>query len=436
MFNPTKNIALEPTWQKIYYVGRILVFICFFLIILYFTKNTFFPSEKFALNFNNQKIEESLLGFEDASSSEKIFSAYSKDNFSFANFKITAQKNQPDLTNEEVLLRKTYSAFAYPLSDQLAIFPDRTLLQNNNDFFLVSNGKMRKFSSLKILEALGYSQDNFQKITDEEISYMEKGEEITETENYPDNSLFLIDGTYFELLTGVLRPFVSERAFLSYCEKNQALLKDNNFLKKYSVDQDHPIGFSNGTLLSFDIGVFLVEEGKVVPFNNPETFLALGYNWDDIIPANEEEIGLYQRDKVFSISRPHPSGTIFQDQDSGKYYLILGKEKKEIRGENIQRIYLKRKPVLANEKSLDFNISCKLEKKLWPLNSYGCQMPTATLEKITGKDYQFKLATDSSVDISKVNIIFSREINWLNMRDIFSDIKQRLLGSYGYGEEN
>ncbi|MFA6159619.1 MAG: hypothetical protein WC678_00825 [Parcubacteria group bacterium] len=434
MFNPTKNIVLEPVWQKIYFVGRVAILIFFLLVVLYFLKNTLFPSEKFALDFNNQKIEESLLGYEDVSSLEKIFSAYSKDNFSFANFKITAKKNQPNLTDKEVLLRKTYSAFAYPLSDQLATFPDRTLLQNNNDFFLVSNGKIRKFSSFKTLEALGYSQDNFQKITDEEIGYMEKGEEITDTQNYPDNSLFLIDGTYYELLVGALRPFVSEKAFLSHCEKNQALVKDDDFLKKYSINQDNLIGFANGTLLSFDIGVFLVEEGKVVPFNNPETFLALGYNWDDIISANEEEIGLYQRDKVFSISRPHPSGTVFQDQDSGKYYLISGKDKKEIRGENIQRIYLKRKPVLVNEKSLSFDISCKLEKKLWPFNSYGCQMPTATLEKITGKDYQFKLNSNSTFEISQVNIIFSREINWLNMRDIFSDIKQRLLGSYGYGE--
>ena len=291
---------------------------------------------------------------------------------------------------------------------------------------------MRKFSSRKIFESLGYLENNFQEATNEEIGSMEKGEEIIETQNYPDNSLFLINDTYYEFFNNTLRPFASEKTFLSHCEKNQAIIKDEEILGKYPVDQDNPIGFANGTLLSFDIGVFLVEDGKVIPFNNPETFLALGYNWDDIIPANEEEIGLYQRDKVFSISRPHPSGTVFFDQDNGQYYLISGKNKQEIQGENIKRIYLKRKPILANGKSLDFNFSCALEKKLWPFNSYGCQLPVVDLAKIAGKDYQFKINPSSNLDISQVNIIFSREINWLNMRDILSDIKQRLFDAYGY----
>lgn len=436
MLNFTKNIILEPTWQKIYSVGRVLILLGFLSSTLYFLKNTFFPLEKFVLNLKNQKVAENLLGYEDASLSEKIFSAYSKDNFSLANFRITTAKNQPDLTSKKISLRKTYSAFAYPLSEKKAIFPDRTLLKNSDQFFLVSGGKLRKFSSQKILAFLGYLENNFQEVSMEEISYLEKGEEITDTKNYPNNSLFLINDTYYEFSNNILHSFASEKTFFSHCEKNQAILKDEEFLEKYSVDHDNPIGFANGTLLSFDIGVFLVEDGKVIPFNNPETFLTLGYNWNDIIPANEEEIGLYQRDKVFSISRPHPSGTVFLDQDNGQYYLISGKNKHEIQGENIQRVYLKRKPILANGKSLNFNLSCTLEKKLWPFNSYGCQLPVADLAKIFGKDYQFKINPSGNLDISQVNIIFSREINWLNMRDILSDIKQRLFDAYGYGTIN
>ena len=223
MLNFTKNIILEPTWQKIYSVGRVLILLGFLSSTLYFLKNTFFPLEKFVLNLKNQKVAENLLGYEDVSLSEKIFSAYSKDNFSLANFRITTAKNQPDLTSKTISLRKTYSAFAYPLSEKKAIFPDRTLLKNSDQFFLVSNGKLRKFSSRKIFESLGYLENNFQEATNEEIGSMEKGEEIIETQNYPDNSLFLINDTYYEFFNNTLRPFASVKTFLSHCEKNQAI---------------------------------------------------------------------------------------------------------------------------------------------------------------------------------------------------------------------
>ncbi len=434
MLNPTKNIALEPAWQKIYFIGRVLVFIFFLLIVLYFAKNTFFPQEELTFDFKNPKSSKNELGYENISPDEKIIDMYSRKKISAIEFEITTNKNHPDLLNDTVELRRTFIAFAYPTSSQPAIFSDGMLIRNSGNFFLISNEKTRKFSSPKILETLGYSQDNFQEASNEEISCVAKGEDIIETENYPENALFLINGNYYKLIANSLRPFVSEKAFLSNFEKNQALVKDESFLQKYLVDYDNPLGFSNGTLLSFDIGVFLVEEGKVVPFNNPETFLALGYSWDDIIPANEEEIGLYQRDKVFSISRPHPSGTVFFTQDTNKYYLVSGQNKQEIKGENILKTHLKRKPILVKEDDIKFSNACYLKKHLWPFNSYGCKILTTDLIDNFGKDYQFKINSPSISDISAANIITYQEINWPNMRDVLSDIKQRLLGNYGYEE--
>ncbi len=434
MFNPTKNIVLEPSWKKIYLIARILVFICFLLTILYFAKNTFFPQEELTFDFKNPKSSKNELGYENISPDEKIIDMYSRKKISTIEFEITTENNHPDLLNDTVELRRTFIAFSYPTSSQPAIFLDGMLIKNSGNFFLISSEKTRRFSSPKVLETLGYSQDNFQEASNEEIGYIEKGDDIVETENYPENTLFVINENYYKLIANSLRPFVSEKAFLSSFEKNQALIKDESFLQKYSVDYDNPLGFSNGTLLSFDIGVFLVEEGKVVPFNNPETFLALGYNWDDIIPANEEEIGLYQRDKVFSISRPHPSGTIFFTQDTNKYYLISGQNKKEIAGENILKTYLKRKPILVKEDDIKFSNACYLKKHLWPFNSYGCKILTTDLIDNFGKDYQFKINSPSISDISAANIITYQEINWPNMRDVLSDIKQRLLGNYGYGE--
>ncbi|HRY82225.1 MAG TPA: hypothetical protein P5232_00755 [Candidatus Moranbacteria bacterium] len=436
MLDFTKNIKLEPAWQKIYLVGRILVYIIFIFSAIFFLNRTLFPSLDFSINLNGQRVKENPLGYENTSSDESLFSAYTKENFSIIDFQIITKKNQSDLSQKQIAIRKTYSAFSYPEDESPASFPNGSLLKNSKNFFLVSDGKIRKFAGAKIISALGYTEENFQDATTEEIEYSEKGEDIISAEKYPSDSLFLIDNTYYKLSSDILHPFVSEKAFLSYFEKSQALTKDEEFLKKYTVNQDNPIGFANGTLLSFDIGVFLVIDEKVVPFNNPETFLALGYNWEDIIPANEEEIGLYQRDKVFSISRPHPSGTVFFAQDSNKYYLIFGQSKKEIRGENILKIYSKRKPIIAQEKSLEFQTACALQKKLWPFNSYGCKSFIENLGQAPGKDYQFKIQSSPDLEISATRAVFSKKINWLNLRDTLSIIKQRFLTNYGYGTTN
>jgi hypothetical protein len=435
-FDFTKNVELEPAWKKAYLALRILLYLLFIFSAIYILNRILFPPSAFYLDLKNSGNKENSLEYEKSSFGDETFSAYSRENFSTVDFQAIAKKNDSSLIGKQLSLRRTFKAFAYPTSEKPTEFPNGNLLNSSGKFFIVSDGKLRQFASIQIISSLGYSEESFQDATAEELGYSEKGEIVTDTQNYPDDSLFLISDTYYKLSSGTLTPFTSEKAFLSYFEKNQALSKDEYFLQKYNVDQDNPIGFANGTLLSFDTGVFLVDNGKVVPFNNPETFLALGYHWEDIIPANEGEIGLYQRDKIFSINRPHPDGTIFFAQDSNKYYLVSGQNKKEIKGDDILKIYLKRKPVVINEKSLDFQTTCTLQKKLWPFNFYKCNLSVEILAQSPGNDFQFKAQSPSHSSISAVNIVFSKKVNWVNLRDALSVIKQRFLTNFGYATTN
>jgi hypothetical protein len=194
--------------------------------------------------------------------------------------------------------------------------------------------------------------------------------------------------------------------------------------------------FANGTLLSFDNSVFVVVGGKVMPFNNPITFLSFGYLWNDVIPATEAEIGLYQRDKLFTIDRPHPDGTVFLTRDSKKYFLIQDNQKKEIMDAEILKTYLQRTPIPVDEKSLDFNLSCVLKKNLWPLDSYSCSVPVENLAQFLGNDYQFALDDIDMKNIQQASLTLSRNVNWNNMRDTLSDIKHKAMLNYGLTTPN
>lgn len=423
-FDLTKNVILEATWQKRYLIARLALLLLFVTVGVYSFFRIFFPVQNYFLDFSNLKNKENNLEINDTQTDKIILNAYSSEKFSDTKIRVSSKKESLDTSGNIVMVRKTYQAFSYPLASAPASFPEGSLEKNGGQYHIVSDGKLRRFQSLALAELMSYKKDFFEDATAEELSYSEKGADITSAYNFPDGALFLIDETYYQMKNQALDPFVSEKAYLSRYEKIQALKKEGGFLKNYVISED-VLGFADGTLLSFDIGVFIVVSGKVVPFNNPEAFLSFGYKWEDIVPANEEEIGLYERDKLFSSDRPHPDGTVFFADDSGKYYLIKSGQKYEIRGAEILRKYLKKNPVTVQEKSLDFQNYCQLKPILWPLHSVGCPALIKNLEEFSGNNYQFEMQKFPETTLVEAEVKFFRNINWENMRDILSEIKRK-----------
>lgn len=320
MFDLTREVVLEPAWQKRYQKMRWLLYFIFIIGGIYFAYRILFPSQDFSLNLALPKDKNNTLHYDSPENGKGLFSAYSDENFSNIRLQLIVDKNSPALQGKKVSIRKTYKAFTYPLATQTA--------------------------------------------------------------------------------------------------SPHAVSSENN-------------GPTNGTLLSFNNSVFAVVSGKVMPFDNPFTFLSLGYSWDDVIPATEDEIGLFERDKLFTIDRPHPDGTIFLARDTGKYYLVNDGQKQEILKNDISA-YLKHRPVAVDEKSLDFDLSCELKKNLWPFNSYSCSILVENLAQFLGNDYQVAIDNIDVKKIKQADLTFSRNINWGNMRDTLSDIKHKALVNYGF----
>lgn len=321
-FDLTKNVRLEPVWQKRYAFARWLLWLIFLLVIVYLGLIIFLPSENFSLQFPGKNAKAGKINNITVSNNPLLIESFSKENFSTAKISLVSAAPGANLAGQAIAVRKTYKAFAYPTADQPVSSP-------------------------------------------------------------------------------------------------------------YQPSSETP-GFADGTLLSFDISVFAVVQGKIMPFNNPDTFLSFGYDWSSVIPATEEEIGLYSRDKLFTIDRPHPDGTVFKTIENGKYYLVKDGQKWPIEDPEILKSYLRGQPILASEKSLEFQNSCKLKKDIWPLNSFSCEISIENLRESIGNDYQFFIDSPANNTLDKVSILFSRSFTWPNMRDTLSDIKRRFLINFGY----
>ncbi len=430
-FDLTKNVILEMPWQKRYFFARLILLLIFITAGIYFFYRVFFPTQGYFINLADSGAKENTLSADETQPDKIILNAYSAENFSDTKIQVALNKKSSAITGDEVLVRKTYQAFTYPTAPMPAVFPDGSLVKNSKQYFIVSAGKLREFQSPALARIMGYAEEAFQEAAAEELGFSEKGSDVTDAKNFPDGTLFLVDEAYYQTKNQTLLPFVSEEAYLSRYEKKQALEKDAGFIKNYAISEEN-IGFADGTLLSFDTGVFVVVSGKVVPFNNPLTFLSFGYKWEDILPANEEEIGLYQRDKLFSMERPHPDGTIFFASDTGKYFLVSGGQKYEIKGANILKSYLKKSQIEVRGKSLDFQNSCALKKSWWLLNSYLCSASIKNLKEIPGNNYQLETRKSQEILQARIKVNFFRSINWENMRDILSEIKRKFLANYGY----
>ena len=216
------------------------------------------------------------------------------------------------MENGTLEVRKSYQAFLYPEKNAIG-FKDGTLLKNNNNYYIASQGKLRKFRDDGIASELGFNRQAFVEVNNEELRYNEAGDDISDSSAYPGDTLFKIKDDYYILTDRSFKKFVSPQAFATQYNENQAISKADNFIDAYPLNENL-IGFADGSLISYGVSVFIVSSGKILPVNNTITFSSMGYDWNDVIPASGDEISLYEKDKLFTISSPHPNGTVMKDE--------------------------------------------------------------------------------------------------------------------------
>ncbi|MEP7162566.1 MAG: hypothetical protein ABI747_02280 [Candidatus Moraniibacteriota bacterium] len=251
---------------------------------------------------------------------------------------------------------------------------------------------------------------------------------------FPREDLFIVDGTYYALRDGILHPFVSEKAYASRYPESFATRENQDFLKRYLVSEDF-LGFRVGTLLSFADGVFIVtSDTEIRPVGSADIFLTLGYRFEDVLSASEEDLGIYKRGRIFILGAVHPDGTLFQDTDTKIIYTIENETKRSITDESYKNFLMeKQAPILASESRAEVTTSCILRPGVFP-RTLSCKTPIENLRENPGSDYELTLSNpDTEININTLTLSLETKKSTQNVMTLLSQLKQRLFNRFGYG---
>ncbi len=440
MIDLTKEIALDKRSHKIYRRLQAILYALAAagaLILAYFIV---FPSAYFTFSFLNPNSSKNTVidpRASDGSSADHgkflstsptLFDTSLVGNYSKVKIDLVLDKKSSELENGAISVRKSYQAFLYPEGDTIG-FKDGALVRNNRDYFIISDGRLRQFGNLATLQALGFSEQAFREVSANDLRYNIPGDQVTDPKGYPDSSLFKINEDYYILTGQKLKKFVSPSAYLSNYSPDQAISKDPGFLSSYPISEELA-GFSDGSIISYGISVFIVSEGRVLPINNTVTFENMGYDWNDLISASGDEFSLYQKNKLFTINSPHPDGTIFTTTESSEKYMIKGGQKHLLPTAPIAQSWIKKSPILVSGNGLDISESCSFQKRLLSSQTYSCEIPTEKFKNLIGKDYEFQVSADNDVEVETLNVTFTKTANLENLKAAARDIANKIKANY------
>ncbi len=143
------------------------------------------------------------------------------------------------------------------------------------------------------------------------------------TQDYPSGSLLQAkgeDGVWL-IQYGMRRPITSKAALLSRFDPNNIITVDASQLTKYATGS--AIAFPNYALLQSPKGtIYLIVDDQRRGIDSMETFNAIGFNSDEIIPVSAEDLEAYSEGKNITIDSVYPDGHLLQDTSSGGVYFV------------------------------------------------------------------------------------------------------------------
>ena len=381
--------------MRLYFSLRALLYAAFFSIAGMIGYSFLFPSQGFTFDFRNpDAARNTLLDPRDAESLPKRDGIVEENKsltvnsgalgiFSTATVSVRLKKDSPIPNTPVLLARKGYREIFLP------------------------EGKPAEFPAWKNIQSLTF-------------------------EGYKNGGLFRIEGNVYQFFDGKFYRFVSDNAVLSRYAESDIIEQAPEFLSSFPL-ADEWIGFRPGTLLSFADGVFAVYgETDIRPIGSAEIFQAIGYSWDDVIPASEEEIGMYKRGRIIIPGTLHAPDTLFQIIETGAYFTIDSENyRRPITDPALLQFFLKHTHAIpVSENSRNLSSGCTLTRGILFSSEYDCDLSLLGMRELPGSDYQFTLTPGSEIDMESISVTLKRSPEKGNFRATLSQIKARLLERY------
>ncbi len=443
LFDLTPKIILKKKDQKKYLYFRAVLFVSAFIFAVFSVFTIIFPTRYFSFSFlNSNSLANTIVNPRDGSGNLPDHGKMSKDSditfdssllgvFSDAKIIFRLNKKSSDITGEKITVKKSYRAFLYP-ENGLFGFKDGTLLKNLENYYIISDGKLRKFKSKSMLLSMGFNADSFEDVSVDDLIYNALGEDITNANVYPNNSIFKSGADYFILTNGKLVKFISEKAYLSQYSVKQAIEKTIDFLQGYPQNENL-IGFADGSLIAYGESAYVASGNKAFPINNVITFEAMGYKWNDIIMIGGDEMSFYEKEKLLDISGAHPDGTIFLASDNtgqNKWYIIKDKKKYSLPTENIASSWSKIEPIKVSAESLISFSECSFGEKWFFSKTYSCKMAIDNLQNLLGKDYEFNVIFNEDIKVDIAELQFKKSYTISNLKRFAASVIKNIKNNY------
>lgn len=249
----------------------------------------------------------------------------------------------------------------------------------------------------------------------------------------PKDRGFLVDKTPYFFSDGKLFPFLSDRAALSWFPKEKILPANDDLLKIFPPEEDRE-GFRPGSLLSDAEGVYAIGgDGRAHPIGSTAIFESLGFDWDNVIAADSEEIRFHKRGKIFLFDAAQPDGTLFSDPTTKRSFIIADGKRRLIENrEYLETLMSVTKPIATSEDALGKPTSCTLEKEAFAFRpTYSCDIPVGTLRDFPGGSFEVSLSVPQAIHAATLAVTFETEPDRENISIFARQVRERFDAVYG-----
>lgn len=174
------------------------------------------------------------------------------------------------------------------------------IMSPDGKLYLLVDDKKRLFSTNDTFKKLGFSIEEIQNASWQDINSYQNGKEITIASAYPTGALLQnkkTGGVYF-VIEETKAPVI-DKIFLSTKFKNKTIFPvSETELNSYQTVS--PILFDNGELLKANNSpaVYLIQDEQKRAFLNGTVFEELGYQWKNIVIVPEKIINLYPTGEI------------------------------------------------------------------------------------------------------------------------------------------
>ncbi len=210
------------------------------------------------------------------------------------------------------------------------IFPNYSILNVDNEYFLLDHETARPFSNIEVVRNLGYHPDEIITANNDDLSAYQIGEPITLENLFPlgylvrligtDQLYYLKNNDYWSLST--LEIAKSRRIPLAITNISAEKLNTYN--------NQGPLLMPDGSLIGSKLTgrIYVVEKGKKRAIDSEKTFLSLGYSFKNTLWLDDFLLDQYQTGEPIYVldSNTLENPIVSSTSTSGKISLQLVKQ--------------------------------------------------------------------------------------------------------------